>query len=110
MRELLETWGVHATFMSRPQEALDAIRQAPARFDLVITDQAMPRMTGLDLARALRDLRADLPVILYTGFGENLTAADLRAAGIRALLPKPVEPQKLAAALIEHLPAQDPKD
>src|SRR5690606_38519672 len=65
MRELLATWGLDATFVARPREAFDVVVQNPARFDLVITDQAMPRMTGLELARALRSVRPDLPIVLY---------------------------------------------
>jgi len=103
MRELLATWGLEATYVARPREAFDIVAQNPARFDLVITDQAMPRMTGLELARALRAVRPDLPVVLYTGFGDQVSAAELDAAGVRALLGKPVQPQKLSAVLREAL-------
>jgi PAS domain S-box-containing protein len=106
MREMLETWGLTATFVTDAREAFDIVAQAPQRFDLVITDQAMPRMKGLDLARALRSVRDGLPVVLYTGFGEQISARDLEAAGVTAMLAKPVQPQKLAAALIAALGAQ----
>ena len=99
MRELLETWGIDASFVPGPQAALEAVTAAPARFDAVITDQAMPRMTGLQLARALHDVRGDLPVLVYSGYSDGLAREDLNVAGIRAILRKPVEPAALEAAL-----------
>jgi len=58
----------------------------------VITDQTMPRMTGLQLARTLHATRPDLPIVLYTGYWEGLAAEDLQAAGIHAVLHKPSNP------------------
>jgi CheY-like chemotaxis protein len=58
----------------------------------------MPGMTGLDLARALRALRPDLPVILMTGYGAALTPERLEAAGVRQLLLKPIALPALGAA------------
>jgi PAS domain S-box-containing protein len=99
MRELLETWGLNATFVPGGPAALDLVSGEPGRFDAVITDQCMPRMNGLQLAQALRGVRADLPVILYTGYGDGLARAALEAAGIRTMLRKPVDPGALEAAL-----------
>jgi CheY-like chemotaxis protein len=99
MRELLETWGLEANFLPSPLGALEALRADPARCDLVITDQAMPRLSGLQLAGAVHALRPELPVILYTGYGEGLDAAALKAAGIDTVLAKPVDPQALESAL-----------
>jgi PAS domain S-box-containing protein len=99
MRELLETWGVNASFSPGPQAALELVTESPARFDAVITDQAMPRMTGLQLARALHAVRSDLPVLVYSGYGDGLAHGDLQVADIRAVLRKPVEPAALEAAL-----------
>jgi len=59
----------------------------------------MPRMTGTQLARALRASRIDVPVILYTGYGEGLAQSELKAAGVRAVLAKPVDPAALETAL-----------
>jgi CheY-like chemotaxis protein len=99
MRELLETWGVAATCVSYPDIALEFVRMAPGRFDVVITDQSMPRMTGLELARRLREVRPDLPVILYTGQGDGLSDQVASAARLSALVRKPVDPAVLAEAL-----------
>ena len=105
MRELLETRGLTATFVPGPQAALELVTTAPGRFDVVITDQSMPRMTGVQLAQALQALRADLPVILYSGYGEGLDQPALKAAGIRTVLRKPVDPHALEAALATVLAA-----
>jgi two-component system, cell cycle sensor histidine kinase and response regulator CckA len=103
MRELLGTWGINAVFVSRPEAALELIAGAPATFDLVITDQSMPRMTGLELARRLRQLRADLPVLLYTGFGDGLAGDALDSAQLAAVIRKPVDPALLGLTLARYL-------
>jgi len=71
----------------------------------VITDHSMPRMTGIQLAQALQAVRSDLPVILYSGYGEGLDQPALKAAGIRKVLRKPVDPHALEAALAAVLAA-----
>jgi CheY-like chemotaxis protein len=70
-------------------EALELIRTDPGRFDLVIADQTMPSMTGIDFARQIRLIRPDLPIILTTGYIGQLKIEQLRPMGIRELLPKP---------------------
>jgi PAS domain S-box-containing protein len=70
-------------------EALKLIRADPGRFALVITDQTMPSMTGIDFARHIGQTRPDLPVILMTGYVGQLRIEQLRPMGIRELLPKP---------------------
>jgi two-component system cell cycle sensor histidine kinase/response regulator CckA len=104
MRDLLESWGLQATVAAGAVHARDMFVSDTARFDLVITDQTMPRMTGLELARELRALRSDLPVILYTGFSDGISPQDIRAAGVRALITKPIEPHVLFGLLQAHLP------
>jgi PAS domain S-box-containing protein len=104
MRELLDSWGLEASCVHRPQDALERLERDPARYDLVITDQSMPRMTGLELARTIRGIRPALPVVLYTGYGDDIQAQDLALAGVRALLHKPIDPVMLAETLTDHLP------
>jgi CheY-like chemotaxis protein len=103
MRELLETWGLSATFLPSPTAAFDLCRELPGRFGAVITDQSMPRMTGLQLAQTLHGLRPDLPVILFTAYGEGLSRAELQAAGVSSVLRKPVDPLALEAALVSAI-------
>jgi PAS domain S-box-containing protein len=99
MRELLGTWGIDATCASRPDVALQMVTAAPDRFDAVITDQSMPRMSGLELTHRLREVRPELPVILYTGHGDGLSDEEIAAARLQALVRKPVDPGVLGQAL-----------
>jgi YesN/AraC family two-component response regulator len=75
----------------------------PQRFDLVITDQTMPTMTGEMLARELRRIRPDIPIILCTGFSHLMHAEKAQAMGIDAFLMKPIITQELAQAIQQVL-------
>ena len=104
MRELLEGWGLEVTTKRNGADARQIFADEPDRYDLVITDQTMPRMTGLELAHELAAIRPGLPVILYTGYADSVLDAQVEAAGVRALVRKPVEPAQLLALLRAHLP------
>ena len=103
MGDLLGNWGLEVTLKSSGIEAKHAFAAEPQRYDLVLTDNTMPRITGLDLARQIRGIRPGTPVILYTGYGEDIAQNELAAAGVRALARKPVEPAELLALLTTHL-------
>jgi CheY-like chemotaxis protein len=105
MRELLETWGLHAACVPRPEAALDLVRADPHRYDVVITDHSMAKMTGVELARRLRQVRGDLPIILYTGQGDGFGADDPAVMGLSAVMRKPIDPQGLAQVLSRCLGA-----
>lgn len=105
MAELLGGWGLEVTVQRDPVEGRRWLAEDPARVDLVLTDQTMPKMTGLELARCVAALRPGLPVILYSGYAENIGAEELAQSGVRVLLAKPVEPDLLFAALAEALRA-----
>lgn len=72
---------------------------APQRFDLMITDQTMPDLTGDALTRALRHIRPDMPIILCTGFSHTMTAEKAVALGVDAFLMKPLVLQDLSLAI-----------
>jgi PAS domain S-box-containing protein len=91
---------------TRPAAALAMVRAAPQRFALVLTDQAMPGMTGIILASQLRKIRRDLPIILMTGYSVSLTSEVLEAAGVRQLLLKPINLHALATAVHSALAAK----
>jgi PAS domain S-box-containing protein len=103
MGDLLANWGLDVTLKSSSIEAKHAFAAEPQRYDLVLTDHTMPRITGLELARQIRGIRPGTPVILYTGYGEDIAEAELAAAGVRALARKPVEPAELLVLLTTHL-------
>jgi CheY-like chemotaxis protein len=104
MRELLEGWGLEVDAAGDGAEARALFARAPERYDLVITDQTMPRQTGVELARELAARRAGLPIVLYSGYADAITEAEVQAAGIRALVRKPVEPAALRALVESLLP------
>lgn len=83
--------------------ALELFRQEPQRFDLVITDQTMPQMTGLALIQALRQIRTDVPVILCTGFSRTLSPETVQHLGIDLVLRKPIDKQDLTQAIHQVL-------
>jgi len=103
MAELLGGWGFEVTHCGDPLEAEGRLAAATSDFDVVLTDQTMPGLTGLELAAHCHATRPDLPVLLYSGFGEGIDAAELSRSGVRALLRKPIEPEALRAALAEAL-------
>ncbi|MGD9953483.1 MAG: PAS domain S-box protein, partial [Burkholderiales bacterium] len=72
--ELLEGWGLEVVACADGAEARDAFAEDPQSFDLVVTDQTMPRLTGLQLAKLVTRMRPGIPVILCTGYGEELKA------------------------------------
>jgi len=101
MRELLESWGLEASAMSSPAGVLERIAREPP--DLVILDQTMPGITGMNIAREIAASHPGLPVVLYTGNSDRVEKEELDAAGVRALLQKPVEPDALYELLRTHL-------
>ncbi len=103
MNDLLAHWGLEVTTFVDARTALDAIAGGAA-FDLIITDQTMPGMTGIEFARAARALQAALPIVLYTGYDAGLAPDNVARAGVTALVRKPIEPSLLLAVLQEHLP------
>jgi CheY-like chemotaxis protein/two-component sensor histidine kinase len=94
--QILERLGYDVTTMSSSQDALKDFRQAPGTFDLLITDQTMPNLTGAELSAEVVQLRPDLPIILCTGFSEALSPEAAADMGIRYYLQKPVPLKTLA--------------
>ena len=103
MGELLSGWGLDVTVLHSPSEAEAWFVRDPTRVDLVVTDQTMPKTSGLELARRMSALRSDLPIILYTGYADEITEAELSGGGVGALLRKPVEPSPLFELLRHYL-------
>jgi PAS domain S-box-containing protein len=96
MRTMLERLGYTVKVRTDSLEALEAFRANPDGFDLVITDQTMPHMTGAELAREIMQIRQDIPVILCSGFSEQMNEEKARKMGIRAFVMKPVIRSELA--------------
>jgi PAS domain S-box-containing protein len=88
-QELLESLGYTVTVTLNGLEALKLFRSAPQEFDLVITDMTMPGLTGKELARELMAVRPDIPIILCTGFSEQINEKQAKETGIRGYVMKP---------------------
>jgi len=95
----LRSLGFPVTVAPDGRKALDVFCASPETFDVVITDQIMPHMSGVRLARELRAVRKDLPVILVTGFHNSYQEQQAREAGIREFIPKPCSHLDLARAI-----------
>ena len=100
-KELLEQLGYHVVTKGSGLDALEAFRAEPDYFDVVITDQTMPGMTGEELSEQLLQLRPDLPIILCTGFSHTINAEKANSLGIRGFLIKPLLSHQLAQVLQE---------
>lgn len=87
--EMLEPFGYKVSVMTGSREALAAFKANPDGFDLLITDMTMPHLTGKELAREIKAIRPDLPVILCTGFSELINESNAREAGVDDFLMKP---------------------
>jgi DNA-binding NtrC family response regulator len=87
---MLSRLGYEVATRSSSLEALEAFRANPDHYDLVITDQTMPQMTGDTMAHHMHATRPDMPIILVTGFSETVTARNYRQLGFRGYLMKPL--------------------
>jgi len=96
---MLERLGYQLTTRLSSIDALEAFRAAPDKFDLVITDMAMPNMSGVQLSQKLLEIRPDIPIIICTGFSEQISEERIKAMGIRGYIMKPVVTSELAKAI-----------
>jgi PAS domain S-box-containing protein len=103
VRQMLERLGYHVTGRTSSVEALQAFRAQPEKFDLVITDQTMPNMTGAALATKLLGIRPDTPIILCTGFSEVISEKKAKSVGIRGYVMKPVVQTQIANTIRQVL-------
>jgi PAS domain S-box-containing protein len=98
-RPMLERLGYKVVSFNDPEAALDAFVKAPGDFDLIITDQTMPKMTGVALAGKLKAVRPDIPVMLCTGYSQTVSAKEAKARGIEGYVMKPLARKELAEAI-----------
>ncbi len=100
---MLTFLGYEVVAQTSSVEALELFRSQPDRFDLVITDQTMPHLTGDRLAAELLRIRPDIPIILCTGYSEKISRESAEAIGIRKFIFKPVRIREIAGAIREAL-------
>jgi PAS domain S-box-containing protein len=107
--QILKSLKYEVTVRTSSMEALELFRAHPQRFDLVITDMTMPNMTGDKLAKELLRIRADIPIVLCTGFSEQLREEAAKELGIRELAMKPLVTSDLAKTIRRALHPQKKK-
>jgi len=95
MGELLEGQGYKTTIMDSASHALEVFSKNPKLFDLMLTDQTMPELSGVELAKKYLALRPGFPVILCTGYSENINKEKASAIGIRGYIEKPMKANML---------------
>ncbi|MGZ7065698.1 MAG: hybrid sensor histidine kinase/response regulator, partial [Candidatus Aminicenantales bacterium] len=104
MSKLLEHLGYRAVGLTDPRQALEVFRRHPRAFDVLITDQTMPNMSGIELACEILKTRPDLPVIVCTGYSETLGEKEALAMGIKDFMMKPFSVREIAEAIRRVLP------
>lgn len=95
-RETLEKLGYRVLARTDSNDALETFRSDPQNIDLVITDLSMPGMSGIALSQKLLEIRPDIPIILCTGFSDQITEDSIKSMGIKAFVKKPISRNEFA--------------
>jgi PAS domain S-box-containing protein len=107
-RRVLERLGHSVLAFESALAALEALTCDPGAFDVMVTDQTMPDMTGIELSRRCLELRPDLPIVLSTGFSEGIDENSVREHGIREFVMKPIVSKDLEIAIYRAVGLGDP--
>jgi PAS domain S-box-containing protein len=96
MQQMLERLGYKVTTRNGSIDALEAFKANPDAYDLILTDMTMPNMTGVQLAREIKNIRPKIPIIICTGFSDHLNEEKANALGIQGFIMKPVIMRELS--------------
>lgn len=102
-KEILSTLGYQVTTESNSIEALNIVKEDINRFDLIITDQTMPGLSGKELAQEVNNLNPEIPIIICTGFSTQVSEEDTGQFGIRAYCSKPLRISELSKVIKKTL-------
>ncbi len=102
-KQMLERLGYSVVSYTSSIDALEAFRADATRFDLVITDMAMPNMSGDAMASEMVKIRPGIPILLCTGFSEKMPEEKAKAMGIKGFLMKPIIKKDLSSMIREVL-------
>ena len=102
-KDLLTDIGYRVTATSKAEKAIQLIERNPESFDLLITDQTMPNISGLELAKRVRSQDKSLPIVLCSGINDDIVRDELAKLGIAGFLPKPCSLYDMASAIREAL-------
>jgi len=105
--EMVAGLGYEPVGFTSSVEALATFRASPGRFDAVLSDEAMPEMTGSELARAIRAIRSDIPIVLMSGYVTPALTQRAREQGVAEVLAKPLVARDIARCLAKTLQPQD---
>jgi len=103
MQDFLSNYGYSVTVSENGQKAYEKFKQVPESFDIVITDMAMPKMNGDELALKILSMRKDIPIILCTGYSEKLNKERAKKIGITRYINKPIAGKELCFLIREVL-------
>jgi len=106
LKKILEDLGYNVVAKYSGNQAFKVFCEDPEWFDLVITDQTMPKMTGIELSRRLLQVRPDIPIILISGFSQVISSEMIKEIGIKQFITKPFEIQELANIMRKLLDEQ----
>ena len=98
-KRLLESIGYDVVTRTSSIEALELFKSVPERFDVVITDMTMPKLTGDKLAKQLLKIKSDIPIILCTGFSSMIDEEKAKTMGISAFINKPIIKREIAETI-----------
>ena len=101
--EMMAELGYEPVGFASSAAALESLRDTPERFDAVLSDEAMPEMTGSELAREIRRIRPDIPIVLMSGYVTPALIDRAREIGIKEVLAKPLAARDIARSLAEVL-------
>jgi len=87
---LLEAESYDVMVLNEPAAALEYFKEHPDDFDLIVTDQVMPGLPGVEIAQFILKLRPDLPILLITGYSEKISAENAESYGLSGFFPKPI--------------------
>ncbi len=104
-REMIKALNYEVTTTTSANEALALFKKHPGRYHMLITDQTMPEMSGVELSQTLLEINPELPVILCTGDNHTITQETVEKMGIKAFLMKPLHMENLAIEIQKHLPS-----
>jgi PAS domain S-box-containing protein len=99
LKSLLEMYGFQITITASSVEALELLKNNSKNYDLLITDQTMPNITGLGLIKELHNIQVNIPVILCSGYSEKINANNARELGVMAFINKPLSQSDLLDCL-----------
>ena len=101
MAEIFEMHGAETYQYNRSTQALAVFELDPLMVDLVLTDETMPELTGLDMSRSMLGIRPELPIIISTGYSEHVNQKIAREHGIAGFIMKPVNIHKLISLIVD---------